>query len=64
MSNKGQRIIESLQEAARGNFSRITTMGETWVKLSSVTTMEDCIRQIVRDELVRCHLLVDGSDDV
>jgi hypothetical protein len=53
----GAKIIRALEEAARGDFARLTVAGETWVKLSSVTTMEDCVRQIVRDELERCNLL-------
>jgi hypothetical protein len=55
----GAKIIKALEEAARGDFARVTVAGETWVKLSSVRTMEDCVRQIVRDELVRCHLIVE-----
>jgi hypothetical protein len=55
----GAKIIRALEDAHRGNFGRLTIMGETWVKLSSVTTMEDCVRQIVRDELVRSNLIVE-----
>lgn len=53
----GAKIIQALEDAHRGNFGRVTVMGETWVKLSSVTTMEDCVRQIVRDELDRLGIL-------
>ena len=60
----GHKIIEGLQDAHRGNFSRVTILGETWVKLSSVTTMEDCVRQIVRDEMIRCKVLADRTDDI
>ena len=28
----GRKIIEAVEEAARGNFSRITTLGQIWVR--------------------------------
>lgn len=61
---KGQKIIDGLKDAVEGNFSRVTVAGQTWVRLDTVTTMEECIRHIVRDELVRCHVVKDCSDDI
>jgi hypothetical protein len=60
----GQKIIDSLKEAAQGDFARVTVAGQTWVRLDRINTLDSCFREIVRDELMRCHVIKDCSDDV
>ena len=60
----GAKIIDSIEQAARGDFSRVTVAGQTWVRLDRVNTLDQCIREIVRDEMIKCKVLKDCADDV
>jgi hypothetical protein len=59
----GAKILKAIQEAAAGDFARVTTHGQTWVRLDCVNTIDGYIRQIVRDEMIRSGVLVDRSND-
>lgn len=61
--NKGQAIIESIKGAIAGDFTRVTTHGETWVRLDTVNSIEGYIRAIARDEMIRCGVLTDVKPD-
>lgn len=61
--NKGQQIIESIKGAIAGDFARVTTHGQTWVRLDTVNSIEGYIRAIVRDEMIRCNVLKEVEPD-
>jgi len=59
----GQKIIEALEEAARGDFSRVTTHGHIWVRDGVDKAYAwDAVIRAREDERRRCAEIAEAID--
>lgn len=65
MSALGVMIIESLKEAAAGDFARVTIEGETWAKVKDIHADQQEIMRInndLRQALLDVSTMLHDSD--